>query len=50
MEKFDSGIILLRLDANDAKGSIKFPPCIKLGKEVTDDENFSTQSLCKIKN
>jgi CYTH domain-containing protein len=50
MEKFDSGIILLRLDANDDKGSINFPPCVKIGKDVTDDDNYSTQSLCKIKN
>jgi CYTH domain-containing protein len=42
MEKFDSGLTLLRLDANDAKGEIKFPSCIKVGKEVTDDEAYST--------
>jgi CYTH domain-containing protein len=43
----EQGITLLRLEASMSEGDPKFPPFIKIAKEVTEDPMYSTNSMSK---
>ena len=46
MEIFaDKNITILRLEAAISEGEPKFPPFIKIAKEVTDDPAYSTKQM-----